>query len=178
MFSIVTFATSMPLSLANSGHCANVEPVAGHDCVGRLIIHHEHGFDRRRRMLVAVADERVDIGEGEVVAAGCNAGDRVERRGRVVHAHVQPSALEIAPVQRKQDQRVRSFDPAIEREFDGRLGSGGGGKTERGCDGDQIGEGTYPPEIEEAHGLPYSLYTSPAAASPGRDRGWRGQKRT
>ena len=129
-------------------------------------------------MLVAVADERVDIGEGEIVAAGCNAGDRLERRGRVVHADIQPSALEITPVQRKQDQRVRSFEPAVEREFDGRLRGGRQGENERGCGGDQIGEGAYPPEIEEAHGLPYSLYTSPAAASPGRDRGWRGQKRT
>src|SRR5262245_43226673 len=142
------------------------------------MVHHEYGFDRRRRMLIAVADERVDIGEGEVVAAGCNAGDRLERRRRLVHAHVQPPALEVAPVQRKQDQCVRSFGPAVERESDGRLRGSGRGEKERGCGGDQIGEGAYPPEIEEAHGLPYSLYTSPAAASPGRDRGWRGQKRT
>src|SRR5262245_629186 len=129
-------------------------------------------------MLFAVANERVDIGKREVVAAGCNAGDRVERRGCLVHAHVQPSVLEITPVQGKQDQRVGSFDPAVEREFDGRLRGGGRGENKRGCGGDQIGEGAYPPEIEEAHGLPYSLYNSPAAASPGRDRGWRGQKRT
>ena len=94
MVSIVTFDTSMSLSLANSGHCAkgdaggrraellalellglgDAAALARHDRVRRLVVDHEYRLDRCRRMLVAILDERIDIGEGHVIAAAMRRG--------------------------------------------------------------------------------------------------------
>jgi hypothetical protein len=71
----------------------------------------------------------------------------------------------------EKEQRFRSFQAPVEREFDGGLRSGGPSSDERERCREQIGGSAYPFEIEEAHGLPYSLYRSSAPPSPGRIRG-------
>ena len=145
--------------------------LARNDGVRRLVVDHEYCFDRRRWMLVAILDERVDIGKGHLMAAVCDAGDRFERRGGIVDGQVQPLVLEITPVLGEKEQRFRSFQAPVEREFDGGLRSGGPSSDERERCREQIGGSVYPFKIEEAHGLPYSLYRSSAPASPGRIRG-------
>jgi predicted RNA polymerase sigma factor len=57
---------------------------ARYDREGRLVVDHENRSHRRRRMLIAILDEGVDIGEAHLVGAGRNAGDRLERGRRLV----------------------------------------------------------------------------------------------
>jgi hypothetical protein len=82
-------------------------------------------------MLVEILDERVDIGKGHLMAAVCDAGDRFERRGGIVDGQVQPLVLEITPVLGEKEQRFRSFQAPVEREFDDGLRSGGPSSDER-----------------------------------------------
>ena len=67
--------------------------LARHDGVRRLVVDHEYGFDRGGRILVAISDERVDIGKGHVVAAVRHAGDRFERRAASSTVTSKPSVL-------------------------------------------------------------------------------------
>jgi hypothetical protein len=111
-------AKPLALELLGLGDAA---AFARHNGIRWLIEHDEHGLYRRRWMLVAIADERIDVGKRHVVAAGCDAGDRLERRGRLVHRHLQAFAFEEALVLRNEDESFRPLEPAIERELDAGL---------------------------------------------------------
>src|SRR4026209_331640 len=98
-------------------------------------------------MLVAVSDERIDIGKCHVVAAASDAGDRLEQRGRVIDGDVEPFSLEVALVLREENERLRPFEAPVQREFDAGLRRRRSGYNERERHGQQIGGPTYPGEI-------------------------------
>src|SRR5262249_61880896 len=52
----------------------NAAAPARHDRERRLVVDHEYRSHWRRRMLIAIFDEGVDIGEAHVISARCNAG--------------------------------------------------------------------------------------------------------
>src|SRR6516165_6019072 len=180
MVSIVTFATSMLLSLANSGHSPKVMPAGGapsflfssclgsvmpaparHDRERRLVVDHENRSHRWRRMLIAIFDEGIDIGEAHVIGARCNASDRLEHGRRLVEHHVEALVPEVALVLGEEKSRSQSLEASVERELDAGLGRGR--PCGHQCDRrrEDMGGPNDPPEVEEAHGC--SLYVGPRA---------------
>ena len=96
------------------------------------------------------------------MAAGGDAGDRLERRRRLVDGDVEPFVLEVALVLGNQEERGRPFEAAVEREFDVGLRRRGLDQHERRRE--QRSPSGQPREVEEAHG--YSLYSGPASPRP------------
>ena len=126
------------------------------------------------RILIAISDERVDVGEAHGMAAGCDPCDRLERGCRLVDGDFQQLIPEVAFVLGYQERRRGTFEPAIERELDAGLGCRRG-DHETGEDGREKPRQRC--EVEEAHGLPY-LYKASAPAHPASTRIETGQKRT
>ena len=149
MVSIFTLAVSMLLTLANTGHCAaagscrrRAQPLAfqilrGGDAaalaadhgIGRPVVEHEHGLDRRLGIGVAVFDQRVDVGKGHVELARGHPGDRLEHVFGRRDADIDACSPVPAAVERQQEGRRGAVDGTVEAEADG--GFGGGGRWRR-----------------------------------------------
>ena len=115
-------------------------------------------------MLIAILDERVDVGKPHLIAAGRHAGDRLQRGRRLVHGDVETLALEVTPILGKEKGRGQSFEAAIERELDAGLRRGRPRRGQRDQRRDKRGEAIDPRELEEAHGC--SHYVGPAPPPP------------
>ena len=113
---------------------ADAAAPARQDRIRRPVVDHEHRLDRRCRVLVAIADERVDVGKCDLVACRRDAGDRLEPVSRLVDGHRDLFASVVALVLRHQEGRDRPLQAAIEREPDGGLGGGGiSGRQRKAC---------------------------------------------
>ncbi|MEY9632854.1 hypothetical protein ABIF66_001083 [Bradyrhizobium japonicum] len=127
------------------GQQVNAAAPARDDRVRRAIEQHEHGFDRRGIVLVAKADQLVDVDERELAVALGDARKRVHRSGCALEGHVETLGAEIAVLRREEERRHARIDGTIECEVDrcGRRSSFGRAdvarsqRGERDCNGQQ-----------------------------------------
>ena len=135
----------------------------------RLVVDHEDGLDRHVRIGVAELDQRIDVAEADVVGAGRDAVQRLERAAGGVDRDVETFGLVIALVGGDQERRRRALEFPVEREFHRRLRSGGAAGDSH-CGGGQQGR---PPE--RFHNTNHLLVLSrlvPSCAGLGRRRLW------
>src|SRR5438067_1956145 len=102
-------------------------------------------------MLIAILDERVDVGKRHLIGTGRHAGDRLERGRRLVHGDVETLALEVPSVLGKEKGRGQSFEAAIEREPDAGLRRRRGSRQQYDRRREDVGGPSYPREVQEAH---------------------------
>src|SRR5262249_7891826 len=172
MVSIVTFETSMWLSLANSGHSPKVMPAGGapsflfSSCLGS-------GMPRLLRATIAngglfytlnIALSPRDGGwmryfmRGVVLARAPvhgspgHAGNGLEHARRLVEGHVQALGPEVALVLGEEKRRSQSLEAPVERELDAGLRRGRPCTRQRDRRREDMGGPNDPREVEEAHG--------------------------
>ena len=98
---------------------------------GREIIDHEDAEDFLAGILDVVLDQRVQVGEADVVGAGRDALHGAGRALAGVHRHVQPLGLVVALLEGDEEGRGRPLEHPVEREFERRLGRCAIGRGER-----------------------------------------------
>ena len=101
----------------------------------RRVVDHENPLDRHVRILVTELDQRVDVGETELVHAAGDARDRLQRTLAGVDGDVQPLVGEVALVEGQQVGGARTFELPVERELDGELIGAHGNRSQRCADG-------------------------------------------
>ena len=105
----------------------------GEHCGRGVVVDHVHGLDRRLRVVRAVLDQRVEVGEADVVGAGGDAGDRAGRAVAGVDGDVQAFFGEVALLRGEQEGRGRAFEAPVEGELQRRGGLGAGHQAGQGA---------------------------------------------
>ncbi|MHC2670991.1 hypothetical protein ACVI1J_003154 [Bradyrhizobium diazoefficiens] len=103
------------------------------DRVGRAVEQHEHRLERRRLVLVAKADQLVDVDERELAVALDDARERLRGPGRGVEGDVEALGAEFAVLRGKEERRHARIDRAVEGEVDRDGGHGGLGRRDVAC---------------------------------------------
>jgi hypothetical protein len=93
-------------------------------------------------MRVAIPDERIEVDESKVMAAGGNAKDGIEGRDRLINDDVETPALEVALVLGQEEYRFRCLNRTVESEFD--TGLRGGGRGDKGREQSRASDSTKP----------------------------------
>ena len=75
-------------------------------------------------MLVTISDEHIEVGKARLMPTGSDAKNGIKRRDRVVNDDVKSLCLEVTLLLGQQEQRLRSFYRAIQRELDAGLRAG------------------------------------------------------